>query len=113
MSRVIWPRTPPTPVAAHGLVGTIIDLGTSTLSVTDPQNNEQSIAISSGTVIRDGDSDSVIGDMAVGDQIAVIGGVCGSMLAATGYLWLSVSDLARRHRVAFIREARQQMDVGR
>ena len=29
--------------------------------------------VSSGTVIRDGDSDSVIGDMAVGDQIAVIG----------------------------------------
>lgn len=47
----------------------------------------------------------------IDDQIAVIGGVCGSMLAATGYLWLSVSDLARRHRVAFIREARQQMDV--
>lgn len=65
--------SPPMPVATHGVVGTVIDLGTSTISVADGKNNEQSVLVSSGTVIRDGDSDSVIGDMAVGDQIAVIG----------------------------------------
>lgn len=64
---------PPMPVAGHGVVGTIIDLGTSTISLTDQANNEHSISISSGTVIRSGNSDSVISDMAVGDQIAVIG----------------------------------------
>lgn len=64
---------PPMPGAIHGVVGTVIDVGTSTISVTDEKNNEQSVLVSSGTVIRDGDSDSVIGDIAVGDQIAVIG----------------------------------------
>jgi hypothetical protein len=64
---------PPMPGATHGVVGTVIDVGSSTISVTDQENNEQSVLVSSGTVIRDGDSDSVIGDMAVGDQIAVIG----------------------------------------
>jgi hypothetical protein len=64
---------PPVPVAGHGVVGTIIDLSSSTISLTDQSNNEHSIAISSGTVIRDGDSDSAISGMAVGDQIAVIG----------------------------------------
>ncbi|HEY5220806.1 MAG TPA: DUF5666 domain-containing protein [Candidatus Paceibacterota bacterium] len=64
---------PPMPSATHGVVGTIIDVGTSTISVTDQENNEQSIMVSLGTVIRDGDSDSAIGDMVVGDQIAVIG----------------------------------------
>jgi hypothetical protein len=64
---------PPAPVAAHGIVGTVIDVGTSTVSLTDQMNNEHSVAISSGTVIRDGDNDSAISSMAVGDQIAVIG----------------------------------------
>ncbi len=64
---------PPMQGAIHGVVGTVIDVGTSTISVTDQKNNEQSVAVSSGTVIRDGDSDSAIGDIAVGDQIAVIG----------------------------------------
>jgi hypothetical protein len=64
---------PPMPVATHGVVGTVIDVSTSTISVSDGKNNEQSIAVSSGTVIRDGDNDSAIGDMAIGDHIAVIG----------------------------------------
>ena len=64
---------PPMPTAIHGVVGTVIDVGTSTISVNDQQHNEQSIVISSGTVIRDGDSDVVIMNVAVGDGIAVIG----------------------------------------
>jgi len=64
---------PPMPAAMHGVVGTVIDVGSSTISVKDQQDNEQSVAISSGTVIRDGDSDVAIMDVAPGDQIAVIG----------------------------------------
>lgn len=64
---------PPMPVAIHGVVGKVIDLGTSTISVEDQQGNEQSVAVSSGTDIRNGNGTMVIGDVAVGDQIAVIG----------------------------------------
>jgi uncharacterized membrane protein len=63
----------PAPAAIHGVVGMVIDLGTSTISVKDQQNNEQSVAISSGTDIRSGDSNITIGNVAIGDQIAVIG----------------------------------------
>lgn len=65
--------TPPMPAAIHGVVGTVIDLSTSTISVKDQQNNEQSVAVSSGTAIRDADNDVTIGSVAVGDRIAVIG----------------------------------------
>ncbi|MGD1003624.1 MAG: hypothetical protein ABR884_03575 [Minisyncoccia bacterium] len=64
---------PPMPVAIHGVVGTVIDLGTSTISVKDQQGNEQSVAVSSGTDIRNGNGNIMIGDVTVGDQIAVIG----------------------------------------
>ncbi len=64
---------PPMPVATHGVVGTVIDLGTSTISVKDQQGNEQSVAVSSGTDIRNGNGNIMIGDVVVGDQIAVIG----------------------------------------
>jgi uncharacterized membrane protein len=64
---------PPVPVAIHGVVGTVIDIGTSTISVENQQGNEQSVAISSSTAIRDGDGNGVIGNIAVGNHIAVIG----------------------------------------
>jgi hypothetical protein len=64
---------PPVPMAMHGVVGTVIDIGTSTISVTDAENNERSVAVSSGTVIRDGDNDAGIANVKVGDMIAAIG----------------------------------------
>lgn len=64
---------PPMPIAIHGVVGTVIDLGTSTISVRDQKDNEQSVAISSATVIRSGGSDVAINNMTVGDRITVIG----------------------------------------
>jgi hypothetical protein len=64
---------PPTPSATHGVVGTVIDVGTSTISVKDQQNNEQSVAISPETDIRSGDTNITIGSVAFGEQIAVIG----------------------------------------
>jgi hypothetical protein len=63
----------PMPVAIHGVVGKVIDLGTSTISVENQQGNEQSVAVSSDTDIRNGNGNMVIGDIAAGDQIAVIG----------------------------------------
>jgi hypothetical protein len=64
---------PPMPVAIHGVVGTVIDIGTSTIAVKDQQDNEQSVALSPMTIIRSGANDVGIGDLAAGDQIAVIG----------------------------------------
>jgi hypothetical protein len=64
----------PMPASIHGVVGTIIDLGTSTISVKDQRGNEQSVLVSTGTDIRDGDGDVLITSLAVGDTIAVIGG---------------------------------------
>ena len=48
-------------------------LARSTISVKDQQNNEQSVVVFSGTDIRNGDSDSDDRNVAIGDQIAVIG----------------------------------------
>ena len=70
---VVGFMAPPMPVAIHGVVGTIIDIGSSTISVKDQKDNEQSVEISSRTVIRSGDSDITIENVAIGDQIAVIG----------------------------------------
>lgn len=64
---------PPPPTVTHGVVGTVIDLGTSTVSVENGEGNERSVEVPSGTVIREGDQTIVIGNMAVGDQITVIG----------------------------------------
>ncbi len=64
---------PTPPVAIHGVVGTIIDLGTSTITVDDQQGNEQSIVVSSGTIIRSGNNTIAIGSLGTGDHIAVIG----------------------------------------
>jgi hypothetical protein len=64
---------PPMPVAMHGVVGTVIDFGSSTISVENQENNEQSVAVSSDTVIRDGNDTIMISGVMVGDQIAVIG----------------------------------------
>lgn len=64
---------PPMPAAMHGVVGAVIDIGTSTISVKDQGDNEQSVAVSSGTVIRNGNDTITIGDIVLGDTIAVIG----------------------------------------
>jgi Domain of unknown function (DUF5666) len=63
----------PGPVSIHGIVGTVIDLSSSTISVKDQKDNEQSVVVSSGTVIREQNNDIVIGAIQLGDQITVIG----------------------------------------
>ena len=64
---------PMMPVAIHGVVGTVIDVGTSTISVRDQDNNEQSVAIFPETIIRSDGSNVAIGNVMVDDRIAVIG----------------------------------------
>jgi uncharacterized membrane protein len=65
--------TSPGPQAMHGSVGTVIDIATSTITVKDQKENEESIELSSGTVIRENNDDIMFGDIKIGDQIAVIG----------------------------------------
>ncbi len=60
-------------IVINGAAGTVIDVGSSTISIMDIRNNEQSVAVSSGTVIRKDNATITIGDIAAGDQIAVIG----------------------------------------
>ena len=64
---------PPMPVAIHGVVGTVIDLGTSTISVKDQQNNEQSVVVFFGNGHSRWRSTMRDRNMPIGDQIAVIG----------------------------------------
>ncbi len=64
---------PSMPIVIHGVVGTVIDIGTSTISVENQNHNERSVVVSSGTDIRYGQESVSIGNIAVGDMIAAIG----------------------------------------
>ncbi len=57
----------------HGVAGEVIDLTSSTISVKDPAGDEESVAVTSGTVIRDGDETIMIGELVPGNTITVIG----------------------------------------
>ncbi len=65
--------TPSMPGVIHGVVGTIIDIGTSTVSVENQNGDERSVVVSSGTDIRYGQVGVSFGSIAVGDMIAAIG----------------------------------------
>lgn len=43
-------------------------------------------------------------------RLAALGGVVGSQLAAYGFVWLAISEEARRYPVAMIKEGRRQLD---
>lgn len=43
-------------------------------------------------------------------QLAGLGGVCGPSAAAWGFLWLALSERARKYPIAIIKEARRQLD---
>lgn len=63
----------PMPMSEHGIVGTVLDVIGSMISVQDSVNNEHSVTISSGTVIREGDENIFISNIKSGDHIIVIG----------------------------------------
>jgi hypothetical protein len=43
-------------------------------------------------------------------QLAAMGGVVGSCTARAGYIWLALSELAMKHPVATVREAKRQIE---
>lgn len=61
------------PWNAHGVVGTVIDVSSSTISVRDNNNNERSIAILPSTVIRRMNDTISLASVAAGDHITAIG----------------------------------------
>jgi hypothetical protein len=44
-------------------------------------------------------------------EIAALGGIIGSPLSLHGYLWLAVSNRARKYPLSFIKEMRRQLDA--
>jgi hypothetical protein len=61
------------PLTMHGVVGEVIDITSSTLSVKDPMGNEQSVLVVSGTPIREIDNNILMTDIRIGDGVTVIG----------------------------------------
>lgn len=43
-------------------------------------------------------------------QLAALGGVMGTKLAATGFIWLALAGIASRYPIAVTKEARRQID---
>lgn len=44
-------------------------------------------------------------------HLAALGGVAGSMIETSGYVWVALSDEAQRYPVALVKEARKQMAI--
>ncbi len=63
----------PMPSIMHGLAGTVIAVTPPTIAVEDWQNNEQSVVVATGTVIREYGGAILLDSIAPGDQVAVIG----------------------------------------
>ena len=63
----------PMPMNPHGIAGMIFDISSTTLSVRDPQGNEESVVVSGDTIIRETNETVSVSELAVGDQVAVIG----------------------------------------
>jgi hypothetical protein len=63
----------PVPVVVHGLAGTVLAVAPPIIAVQDGQNNEQSVMVATGTIIREYDGTIMVSGITVGDQVAVIG----------------------------------------
>jgi len=59
--------------AMHGAAGTVMDVTSSTLAVRDNDNDEQSIVVTTDTVIKEMDTMVPWADLTVGDRVVVIG----------------------------------------
>lgn len=57
----------------HGVTGEVIDVANSSFSVKDADNDEQSIAVTSDTVIREMNETVSVGELEPGSQVVVIG----------------------------------------
>ena len=63
----------PPPPMGHGTAGVVLDVTTSTIVAQGPDGNEESIAISTDTVIRDNSATIPLSVVVPGDRITVIG----------------------------------------
>jgi hypothetical protein len=61
------------PGNTHGIVGTVIDVASTSIVVRDSDNDEESVQILPETVIRMMDQTIDVSGVAVGDSVAVIG----------------------------------------
>lgn len=57
----------------HGAIGKVVDVGTSTLSLVDPDGDETSVAVPTSTDIEKNGAAVSVGELNVGDVVAVIG----------------------------------------
>ena len=70
----------PPPMNQHGTAGTVIDVDASNtrITATDPDGDEESIAVDGNTIIREVDQTIPFGSVVPGDRIVVIGEPNGS-----------------------------------
>ena len=61
------------PMSPHGTVGTVLDISSSSISVKDPNGDEQSVAVDSSTVIRELNNTITLSDIKINDQVTVLG----------------------------------------
>jgi hypothetical protein len=61
------------PMMMHGVVGKVIDVASSTLSISEPDGDEKFIFVASNTLIRAMNSNVTLGDIKVGNVVTVIG----------------------------------------
>ena len=61
------------PLTMHGVIGSVIDIASSTILVKDPLGNEQSVVVVSSTSIREMDNNILLNDVKIGDGVTVIG----------------------------------------
>lgn len=61
------------PPNTHGVIGKVVDVSTSTLSVVDADGEEVSVAVPTSTSIEEGGAAVAIGAIQPGDMVAVIG----------------------------------------
>jgi len=66
-------NAPGMPLNTHGIVGTVIDVASTSIVVRDSDNDEESVQILPGTIIRMMDRTIDVDGIAVGDTVAVIG----------------------------------------
>lgn len=61
------------PQTIHGVVGEVIDVGSTTMAVQDPSGDEESVFVASDTPIREMNNEITLIEIDVGDHVTVIG----------------------------------------
>jgi hypothetical protein len=59
--------------AMHGAAGTVMDIESSTLAVRDNDNDEESVVVTTDTILKEMDATTSWNNLMVGDRVVVIG----------------------------------------